>query len=105
MFVFFFKQKTAYEMCISDWSSDVCSSDLLTHCLGGLEIALIGRAGKQLRPMCRLLGSNPVHRLPGTEQLARFWRGCDLGVEILQRAFAMALDRFLDCGIDRVIVG
>src|SRR3546814_3606919 len=27
---FFFKQKTAYEMRISDWSSDVCSSDLLT---------------------------------------------------------------------------
>src|SRR3546814_18770306 len=27
-FVFFFKQKTAYEMRISDWSSDVCSSDL-----------------------------------------------------------------------------
>src|SRR3546814_6418007 len=29
MFFFFFKQKTAYEMRISDWSSDVCSSDLL----------------------------------------------------------------------------
>src|SRR3546814_6632143 len=28
---FFFKQKTAYEMRISDWSSDVCSSDLLGH--------------------------------------------------------------------------
>src|SRR3546814_14272773 len=28
MIVFFFKQKTAYEMRISDWSSDVCSSDL-----------------------------------------------------------------------------
>src|SRR3546814_11557749 len=28
MFFFFFKQKTAYEMRISDWSSDVCSSDL-----------------------------------------------------------------------------
>src|SRR3546814_9410448 len=28
IFVFFFKQKTAYEMRISDWSSDVCSSDL-----------------------------------------------------------------------------
>src|SRR3546814_2137759 len=27
-FIFFFKQKTAYEMRISDWSSDVCSSDL-----------------------------------------------------------------------------
>src|SRR3546814_10489344 len=31
IFVFFFKQKTAYEMRISDWSSDVCSSDLLAH--------------------------------------------------------------------------
>src|SRR3546814_10757402 len=31
MFLFFFKQKTAYEMRISDWSSDVCSSDLEHH--------------------------------------------------------------------------
>src|SRR3546814_8363033 len=29
MFIVFFKQKTAYEMRISDWSSDVCSSDLI----------------------------------------------------------------------------
>src|SRR3546814_2869626 len=29
-FFFFFKQKTAYEMRISDWSSDVCSSDLVS---------------------------------------------------------------------------
>src|SRR3546814_4411312 len=29
LFFFVFKQKTAYEMRISDWSSDVCSSDLL----------------------------------------------------------------------------
>src|SRR3546814_13668393 len=29
MLFFFFKQKTAYEMRISDWSSDVCSSDLI----------------------------------------------------------------------------
>ena len=29
--VFFFKQKTAYEMCGRDWSSDVCSSDLFPH--------------------------------------------------------------------------
>src|SRR3546814_2438714 len=35
MFIFFFKQKTAYEMRISDWSSDVCSSDLI-----GLEPAV-----------------------------------------------------------------
>src|SRR3546814_6886838 len=31
MTFFFFKQKTAYEMRISDWSSDVCSSDLKIH--------------------------------------------------------------------------
>src|SRR3546814_8753104 len=31
---FFFKQKTAYEMRISDWSSDVCSSDLLVRSHG-----------------------------------------------------------------------
>src|SRR3546814_1489911 len=32
MSFFFFKQKTAYEMRISDWTSDVCSSDLADHC-------------------------------------------------------------------------
>src|SRR3546814_7014396 len=34
VFFCFFKQKTAYEMRISDWSSDVCSSDLLHHAGG-----------------------------------------------------------------------
>src|SRR3546814_8236834 len=38
MCIFFFKQKTAYEMRISDWSSDVCSSDLSE---GTLTIAAI----------------------------------------------------------------
>src|SRR3546814_390076 len=43
LFFFFFKQKTAYEMRISDWSSDVCSSDLkgMRQRLG-LAQALIG---------------------------------------------------------------
>src|SRR3546814_7276399 len=44
---FFFKQKTAYEMRISDWSSDVCSSDL------GLALALDVQA--QLRPDLRIV--------------------------------------------------
>src|SRR3546814_4464340 len=34
LFFFFFKQKTAYEMRISDWSSDVCSSDLRRQPVG-----------------------------------------------------------------------
>src|SRR3546814_1768590 len=36
---FFFKQKTAYEMRISDWSSDVCSSDLLAPLFARIEDA------------------------------------------------------------------
>src|SRR3546814_19117066 len=40
---FFFKQKTAYEMRISDWSSDVCSSDLRARLRG--ERAREGRRG------------------------------------------------------------
>src|SRR3546814_16305308 len=44
-FVFFFKQKTAYEMRISDWSSDVCSSDLLIGQAGATrEILVVGLA-------------------------------------------------------------
>src|SRR3546814_20801002 len=63
VFFFFFKQKTAYEMRISDWSSDVCSSDLGDQChadaavegarhLAGLDIALRLEEGHQprLRP-------------------------------------------------------
>src|SRR3546814_14098611 len=39
-FFFFFKQKTAYEMRISDWSSDVCSSDLRAWALHVGEVLL-----------------------------------------------------------------
>src|SRR3546814_8723552 len=42
-FVFFFKQKTAYEMRISDWSSDVCSSDLRDHNAAALRAVLEGK--------------------------------------------------------------
>src|SRR3546814_6842327 len=38
MLVFFFKQKTAYELRTSDWSSDVCSSDLIDQRNLALEI-------------------------------------------------------------------
>src|SRR3546814_2961464 len=42
---FFFKQKTAYEMRISDWSSDVCSSDLRDEPLA--RRALVGQEDEQ----------------------------------------------------------
>src|SRR3546814_7490888 len=44
---FFFKQKTAYEMRISDWSSDVCSSDLIARGDGSQQLAVNALTGKQ----------------------------------------------------------
>src|SRR3546814_1208090 len=50
VFFFFFKQKTAYEMRISDWSSDVCSSDLGERfLLERLEAYRIGRDARVAR--------------------------------------------------------
>src|SRR3546814_3240925 len=54
-FFFFFKQKTAYEMRISDWSSDVCSSDLIV--LGQID-----------SPVGQGLLSQPVVHPPLTER-------------------------------------
>src|SRR3546814_14202312 len=48
-FLFLFKQKTAYEMRISDWSSDVCSSDLSSRDRRLREAADAGAAGSALR--------------------------------------------------------
>src|SRR3546814_12020658 len=48
IFFFFCKQKTAYEMRISDWSSDVCSSDLLEDFLRIMEHR--GRGIERQRP-------------------------------------------------------
>src|SRR3546814_5348094 len=41
-FVVFFKQKTAYEMRISDWSSDVCSSDLAAVAVAQVHAVRVG---------------------------------------------------------------
>src|SRR3546814_16301785 len=45
LFFFFFKQKTAYEMRISDWSSDVCSSDLRGHQPAHLVVVMVKLGG------------------------------------------------------------
>src|SRR3546814_6872596 len=46
-FFFFFKQKTAYEMRISDWSSDVCSSDLMDFGKFKYESAMKAREARR----------------------------------------------------------
>src|SRR3546814_15329958 len=57
---FFFKQKTAYEMRISDWSSDVCSSDLDRHLPSGVR-GLQGRPGFRRRTDRLRRGPPPPH--------------------------------------------
>src|SRR3546814_8285709 len=67
---FFFKQKTAYEMRISDWSSDVCSSDLkatVSELGGGQRIRR--PVVQALRAQILLAQGNDAHRNGGmTEQ-------------------------------------
>src|SRR3546814_5078083 len=61
IFVFFFKQKTAYEMRISDWSSDVCSSDLVaSRQVSGRTWSLHGCATR-----CICKPSPPLSTSPG----------------------------------------
>src|SRR3546814_951518 len=65
--VFFFKQKTAYDMRISDWSSDVCSSDLCfvrgRLARGGVVRAIAAHVCNLLRPLvyrCQFQSLFPV---------------------------------------------
>src|SRR3546814_12196569 len=95
MFFFFFKQKTAYEMRISDWSSDVCSSDLKSKQWrfgpdamarvekdGGFlarqltDTQYLSRlAGKYLRSLYPTKDDGSVYVIPDrmTEMLRRLW--------------------------------
>src|SRR3546814_4475008 len=64
VFFFFFKQKTAYEMRISDWSSDVCSSDLPQH-------AAHGDRADGVLGVVRTLQRGPACLIDGVDVLAR----------------------------------
>src|SRR3546814_2463956 len=83
---FFFKQKTAYEMRISDWSSDVCSSDLfdarLDHPRLGREVGAGGEIADQPEPgeqqRSRTLRANELARLVGPDAAEHQRIGGDL---------------------------
>src|SRR3546814_3315082 len=59
LLVFFFKQKTAYEMRISDWSSDVCSSDLTPASNLAPKPATDPRFGTRFKPDTRFESREP----------------------------------------------
>src|SRR3546814_19318634 len=64
---FFFKQKTAYEMRISDWSSDVCSSDLspaLFMALGARLYTSLGLANRVGPPFSTVVTNVPGPTVP-----------------------------------------
>src|SRR3546814_2639446 len=63
-FFFFFKQKTAYEMRISDWSSDVCSSDL--HKTTNLRVGRSNRSGCTITSLrCRWTSGRDLFPIVG----------------------------------------
>src|SRR3546814_3993367 len=64
IYFFFFKQKTAYEMRISDWSSDVCSSDLGSG-RQSLDLRLVGR-----RP-ARIIVGQPAAQIAVEHRIRR----------------------------------
>src|SRR3546814_1335037 len=76
---FFFKQKTAYEMRISDWSSDVCSSDL--HDRAHFAISAYGidrdfELGEHLR-IHRIARFRPIERQMHDAAIARRQQGLE----------------------------
>src|SRR3546814_4306621 len=89
-FVFFFKQKTAYEMRISDWSSDVCSSDLPRR---PRSAALLPAARGELRPGRQLFGRGDcAHRQRRSRQQLRQSRAAQL-VDDLQELGRQTVSR------------
>src|SRR3546814_8401841 len=80
-FIFVFKQKTAYEMRISDWSSDVCSSDLerLHEHAREFDEARIARRD-ELRRRARLEPGAAIGDLAGDHRAPHPKRAHDLGL-------------------------
>src|SRR3546814_9242764 len=72
MVFFFFKQKTAYEMRISDWSSDVCSSDLFRRRGCSLFASDNHRDsfGRCMDPLSKMVTGNAGRRTAAKETIA-----------------------------------
>src|SRR3546814_18640021 len=104
--VFFFKQKTAYEMRISDWSSDVCSSDLAEADDGAVDpiigeegLARKDRRGESARDARDPAGFVPAYRL---EQAMR--RHAEGRQTVEDRPIEAYAPRRLGIGMGRIVL-
>src|SRR3546814_6428705 len=90
-FFFFFKQKTAYEMRISDWSSDVCSSDLHRGAAVWVDLEVeVGRAATGVAGV-----ADEADDLTWLDQLAvvhALGEGAEVGVVVVRAALALDPD-------------
>src|SRR3546814_13029019 len=109
--VFFCKQKTAYEMRISDWSSDVCSSDLDRAERGGVRPRRINRERPEAAARGHELADQRLHaaarhqRAHGRLHHAdRDATEIDLRPSPRHRAGGQLLDRDAEAALDRVAV-
>src|SRR3546814_4688429 len=104
--VFFFKQKTAYEMRMSDWSSDVCSSDLIRVAVERADI--VGRVDDRDRAGVRF-DARAAHRdlvpfeaaVLHVEDAAAGWPGLPVADAAVARIGAFGLDADLALRLSR----
>src|SRR3546814_20643848 len=92
---FFFKQKTSYEMRISDWSSDVCSSDLsrwgLQTCLSRSTLAVSGKTCSEWSVIRMSLGQQLQPHLPFLRRYGRALTGSQTHGDAYVRATLEAI--------------
>src|SRR3546814_18561807 len=100
---FFFKQKTAYEMRISDWSSDVCSSDLRLDLAGPIRLAAPMSFGIKVLgvPLAAFMERHPAIEIELTLGDARHdlvAEGFDLALRIASLDDSSLLARTIELG-------
>src|SRR3546814_2246821 len=81
LFCFFFKQKTAYEMRISDWSSDVCSSDLSEAEKQAFPVLCRGAAMRFLMTRCYDWLNTPADAMVNRKDPLAFRRRLDFYIQ------------------------
>src|SRR3546814_16016869 len=105
-FFFFFKQKTAYEMRISDWSSDVCSSDLGSSCwvvwnIGGYSSGRVDAVDDELDDAASAV--SVIGGQHGVDAALELGRAGEAAHELLEDVLAVAQffeDASVDGGVD-----